>query len=287
MRRYLSAIDIDKPGRSASRTADTVGNRIMKVDELMVSADPVTRLHLIQERIELHAELVRLNQGDELDRNQLERQFVRVGRSYGDRHGLTYAAWRQAGVDAAVLESAGIRRARTTRPAAAPNRSSADSQASVASDRSGTGPATGRGPQPTAAPAEYAAPVGGLPHAGAASGAGAGKEAPDRQGEKGREDVLEAEDGIEQSASGLQLATEPESPLGVQAQSATDGPRVVGPNVDAEMAEDPWEAAMLEAVGIRQGRGQANGGPPNVEAQGTGPPLHSDEKAPSRSPDSA
>ncbi len=125
MRRYLSALETDRPGRGVKRTADAIGNRITKVDELLVSADPLSRVHLTQERIELHAEYVRVTNGNHPDLSQLERDFVRVVRSYGDRNGITYAAWRQVGVDAKVLELAGIHRAEK-KPAPAAARAGAD-----------------------------------------------------------------------------------------------------------------------------------------------------------------
>lgn len=140
VRRYLSAIDGEKPGRTSQRTSDTIASRITKVDELMVSSDPLTRLHLMQERIELHGELLRLNQGEGIDRAQLERQFIKVARSYSDRHGLSYAAWRQAGVDADVLDAAGIRR----------GRSSKATQEKATQEKTTAAPAS-NGPSPAAA----------------------------------------------------------------------------------------------------------------------------------------
>lgn len=119
VRRYLSAVESAKPGRGTKRTSDAIGNRITKVDELLVSADPLSRVHLTQERIELHAEYVRVTNGSSPDQSQLERDFIRVVRSYGDRNGITFAAWRQVGVDAAVLERAGIHKAERKPPPAA------------------------------------------------------------------------------------------------------------------------------------------------------------------------
>jgi hypothetical protein len=119
VRRYLSAVESAKAGRGPKRTSDAIGNRITKVDELLVSADPLSRVHLTQERIELHAEYVRVTNGSSPDQAQLERDFVRVVRSYGDRNGITFAAWRQVGVDAAVLERAGIHKAERKPPPAA------------------------------------------------------------------------------------------------------------------------------------------------------------------------
>lgn len=119
MRRYLSAVEMARRGRGTKRTADAIGNRITKVDEMLVSADPLSRVHLTQERIELHAEYVRVTNGNAPDQSQLERDFIRAARSYGDRNGITYAAWRQCGVDADVLERAGLHKADKKPPPAA------------------------------------------------------------------------------------------------------------------------------------------------------------------------
>lgn len=125
VRRYLSAIDAAKPGRSVRRTIEAVASRIVKIDELLVSADPLSRLLLTQERIDLHAEHVRLTTTTAGSVEDFEAEFVKVARAFGERAGVTYAAWRQVGVEAAVLERAGIHRTRppqprSERPAAAP-----------------------------------------------------------------------------------------------------------------------------------------------------------------------
>ncbi len=91
--------------------ADTITRRIHKLDELMVSADPLTRLQLTQERVELHAERLRVANGRQTGLAELEGDFVRSAKAYGERAGVSYAAWRQMGVDADVLERAKIGRA--------------------------------------------------------------------------------------------------------------------------------------------------------------------------------
>ncbi|MHB1534624.1 MAG: hypothetical protein ACYC1D_08440 [Acidimicrobiales bacterium] len=44
---------------------------------------------------------------------ELETAFVKVASGYSERKGLSYAAWREAGVSADVLRRAGIRRTRS------------------------------------------------------------------------------------------------------------------------------------------------------------------------------
>lgn len=144
VRRYLSALDARKPGRSASRTAESVQHRMHQIDTLLLSADPVQRLHLTQERIDLHAEHLRLQGGVGGEFEALEKAFVRVAKSYGDRHEVTYSAWRQVGVDAEVLASAGIH------PQVKPNRK-AD-----AAGKADAGSVAGADPAAVVAPAEAA-----------------------------------------------------------------------------------------------------------------------------------
>ena len=45
-----------------------------------------------------------------VDLTALEQEFVAVAHSYSKRRGISYAAWREAGVDAAVLQKAGVTR---------------------------------------------------------------------------------------------------------------------------------------------------------------------------------
>jgi hypothetical protein len=114
IRRYLGALEASRSNRGVKRTVEAISSRLMKIDELLVTSDPLARLHLTQERIDLHAELVRAGNGQELDLAALEKEFVKVAKSYGDQVGITFAAWRQVGVDSEVLDRAGI--VRTTPP---------------------------------------------------------------------------------------------------------------------------------------------------------------------------
>jgi hypothetical protein len=109
VRRYLEAIEDDRPRRGRRRTPESVRTRLDTVTERLESADALTRLHLLQERANLRAELARLAAGD--DRAVLEKAFVTVAKAYGRRKGIEYDAWRAAGVSAAVLERADITRA--------------------------------------------------------------------------------------------------------------------------------------------------------------------------------
>jgi hypothetical protein len=110
VRRYLEALEAHKPKRGRKRTTESIQARLRQIDARLGNADALSRVHLVQERINLEAELAA--KGDTVDLKSLEEGFVAAARGYGERKGLTYAAWRAAGVDANVLRRAGIPRTR-------------------------------------------------------------------------------------------------------------------------------------------------------------------------------
>ena len=81
-----------------------------RVDELNEQAasepDPLKRLELVQKRLDVERQLA----APTVDREGLEAGFVEYAASYGERKGISYAAWREVGVPASVLKAAGIRR---------------------------------------------------------------------------------------------------------------------------------------------------------------------------------
>jgi uncharacterized protein YicC (UPF0701 family) len=108
VRRYLEALEAHRPKRGRKRTQESVERRLAAIDEKLNDADPLTRLHLSQERMNLQAELSSTDNA--VDVGALEEEFVTAAAEYGKRKGITYAAWRQAGVDPGVLRRAGIKR---------------------------------------------------------------------------------------------------------------------------------------------------------------------------------
>jgi hypothetical protein len=110
VRRYLEAIEAHKPKRGRKRTSEGIEARLRQIEAKLPAADPLTRVHLMQERINLQNELA--NKEEAVDLAALERDFVSAAKGYGERKGITYAAWRAAGVDATVLRRAGIPRTR-------------------------------------------------------------------------------------------------------------------------------------------------------------------------------
>ena len=111
VRRYLEALERHRPRRGRRRTSESVERRLAAVEERLEAAGPLDRLHLVQERMDLQAELAGMD-GDGVDLNDLEEAFVGGAAQYGARRGITYAAWRAAGVSPSVLRRAGIGRAR-------------------------------------------------------------------------------------------------------------------------------------------------------------------------------
>jgi len=110
VRRYLEALEAHKPKRGRKRTTESIQSRLRQIDDRINGADPLTRVHLVQERLNLETELA--NKEEAVDLKALEEGFVDAAKSYGERKGITYAAWRAAGVDANVLRRAGIPRTR-------------------------------------------------------------------------------------------------------------------------------------------------------------------------------
>ncbi|MGE0877247.1 MAG: hypothetical protein AB7L13_02045 [Acidimicrobiia bacterium] len=108
IRNYLEALDAHKPKRGRKRTPDSIERRLASIEEEIEEADPLTRVNLIQERMDLQAELDSMT--ETVDLAALEDEFVEAAASYSERKGITYAAWRELGIEASVLKRAGIRR---------------------------------------------------------------------------------------------------------------------------------------------------------------------------------
>ena len=108
VRRYLEALEAHKPKRGRKRTAESMQKRLDRIDVELVKADPLKRLQLIQERLDLKNELDNLDA--KVDLSGIEDDFVKAAAAYSDRKGISYAAWRELGVEAAVLKRAGISR---------------------------------------------------------------------------------------------------------------------------------------------------------------------------------
>lgn len=110
VRRYLEALEAHKPRRGRKRTIESIQSRLKQVEGRLPDADPLTRVHLAQEKLNLEAELAAKE--EKVDMAALEAGFVSSAKTYGQRKGITYAAWRSAGVGPSVLRKAGVPRTR-------------------------------------------------------------------------------------------------------------------------------------------------------------------------------
>ena len=108
VRRYLEALEAHKPKRGRKRTPESIQKQLKSIESKLDSSDSLTRVLLIQQRMDLERELAAKQAV--VDLTALEEDFVRAAKRYGERKGISYAAWREAGVDAAVLRRAGVGR---------------------------------------------------------------------------------------------------------------------------------------------------------------------------------
>lgn len=109
VRDYLEALRSSKPKRGRRRTPESIAKRLDRIDQELATASAIDELKLVQERRDLTAELEAM--GDTVDVAALEEAFTKVAKAYGERKGISYGAWREVGVPAAVLSRAGITRA--------------------------------------------------------------------------------------------------------------------------------------------------------------------------------
>ena len=110
VRDYLSALE---KNRARGRTPDraTLEQRIEDVQRRIDEEEnPAKRVELIQRRLDHEEQLIAAD--DEPDMEALQDGFIDAVREYSERKGISYHAWREAGVPADVLKRAGIKRTR-------------------------------------------------------------------------------------------------------------------------------------------------------------------------------
>jgi hypothetical protein len=109
VRDYLEGLRATKPKRGRKRTPETINNRLTAIEVELDDASAIDELRLVQERRDLQAELEQMN--ETVDMGALEEAFVEVAKSYSESKKISYASWREVGVEAKVLKAAGISRA--------------------------------------------------------------------------------------------------------------------------------------------------------------------------------
>ena len=107
---YLKALESKRPGRPV--TPESLKNRIEALDQKIAAADdPLKKVDLLQQKLDLEERLAELSSTQDLE--ALEQGFIQYAKSYSERKGITWKAWREAGVPAAVLKKAGVPRTRS------------------------------------------------------------------------------------------------------------------------------------------------------------------------------
>lgn len=104
---YLAALEAHKPKRGRKVTPEQLKERIRVLEEETIpSASGGDKLLAIQAKIDLEA---RLRQAEDTTViTELQEKFVKVAKSYGERRGISYDAYRVFGVPPAVLKEAGV-----------------------------------------------------------------------------------------------------------------------------------------------------------------------------------
>ena len=110
VKEYLAAREQESK-RGPKMTPEKLRDRIETTKKAIADEDdPARRLELIQQRMDDEERLAAVE--DQPDMDTLEEAFVGAASEYSDRKGISYSAWRELGVPAAVLKRAGVKRTR-------------------------------------------------------------------------------------------------------------------------------------------------------------------------------
>ena len=109
VKRYLEALSSRRPGRPV--TPARLSEKIAALESrIAAESDPLKALEMRQERLDAEAALARAEATEDLA--ALEAAFIEYAGPYSERKGISYSAWREAGVPSDVLRGAGIPRSR-------------------------------------------------------------------------------------------------------------------------------------------------------------------------------
>jgi hypothetical protein len=109
VKQYLKMVGSRRPGRPV--TKESLEKRIASLSEKIDGEeDPLKKLEMIQSRLDAQDQMTEIEEA--VDADAVEKEFVEVAKSYSERKGITYSAWREAGVSAQTLRDAGIPRTR-------------------------------------------------------------------------------------------------------------------------------------------------------------------------------
>ena len=105
---YLDAVAAHKPKRGRQRTQDTVARQMQETEAALRTATGTARVELVQQKRNLEVELAGMHA--QVNLAALEAAFVEHAQAYAQRKEISYAAFREVGVAADVLDRAGIKR---------------------------------------------------------------------------------------------------------------------------------------------------------------------------------
>ena len=106
---YLDALSSRRPGRPV--TSSSLTDRLQRISrKLDDESNALKRVDLVQQRLDAEDAIAAL--ADQADFAAIEKRFIASVLAYSARKGITYSAWRESGVSADTLKSAGIPRTR-------------------------------------------------------------------------------------------------------------------------------------------------------------------------------
>ena len=113
IRRYLEALAERKPRRGRKVTLESLQARLKKARiDLELAKEQkkqLKELQLIQLTMDLEKAIANFSDGDG-DFRKLETEFITVVEAYSISKGISYETWREVGVSAEVLASAGMKK---------------------------------------------------------------------------------------------------------------------------------------------------------------------------------
>ena len=102
---YLNVLDSRKPGPPV--TKESLESRFESVNnKLDGEYNVLNRVELLQKKLDIEEGLSAFE--DALNFDELEEEFIKHAKSFSERKGISYTAWRNFGVPAAALKNAGI-----------------------------------------------------------------------------------------------------------------------------------------------------------------------------------
>jgi hypothetical protein len=109
--RYLAAVTTPgQRGRPISQA--TLTRRLVDARARLKTEVGVNKVLAAQDVRDLQAKLAQSSTTNAVDVKSLEAAFVKIAKQFSENRGVTYGAWRDAGVSAEVLKRAGIARTR-------------------------------------------------------------------------------------------------------------------------------------------------------------------------------